>query len=113
MRRAMKSKRLLGMAICGLLALGGQAVAEDREGLGIGRGIDHVGLLVRLENFAADTDVFTRQLGFSATPVLASPAGVENRIIWFDDLSYLELDTFTERNPATAPLLDFLPNHDG
>jgi hypothetical protein len=78
---------MLGMAMCALLALGGEAVAADKEGLGIGRGIDHVGLLVRLENFAAATDVFTRQLGFSATPVLTSPAGVENRIIWFEDLS--------------------------
>jgi len=107
----MKSRRMLGLAMCGLLALGGRAVAK--EGLGIGRGIDHVGLLVRLENFDDARDVLTRQLGFSATPVLVSPAGVENRVIWFDDLSYLELDTFTERNPSTAPFLDFLANHEG
>jgi len=107
----MKSRRMLGMAMCGLLALGGRAVAK--EGLGIGRGIDHVAFLVRLENFDAAGDVLTRQLGFSATPVLTSPAGVENRVIWFDDLSYLELDTFTERNPSTAPFLDFLANHEG
>jgi len=42
----MRSERIVGMALCGLLALGGQAVADD--GLGVGRGIDHVGMLVRL-----------------------------------------------------------------
>jgi catechol 2,3-dioxygenase-like lactoylglutathione lyase family enzyme len=106
----MKSERMVGLVMCGLLALGGQAVAE---GLGVGRGIDHVGLLVRLENFAAAGDVLTRQLGFSATPVLQSPAGVENRLIWFGDLSYLELDAITESNAGTAPFLDFLALHEG
>jgi catechol 2,3-dioxygenase-like lactoylglutathione lyase family enzyme len=106
----MKSKRMAGLLVCGLLALGSPALGE---GLGVGRGIDHLGMLVRLENFAAAGDVLTRQLGFSATPVLTSPAGVENRLIWFDDLSYLELDAFTERNPATAQFLDFLANHEG
>jgi len=31
----------VGMVLCGLLALGGETVAE---GLGVGRGIDHVGM---------------------------------------------------------------------
>jgi len=96
--------------MCGLLALGGQAVAE---GLGVGRGIDHVGMLVRLENFGAAGNVLTQQLGFSATAVLQSPAGVENRLVWFDDLSYLELDAFTADNPGTAPFLAFLARHEG
>jgi catechol 2,3-dioxygenase-like lactoylglutathione lyase family enzyme len=107
----MRSERMVGMALCGLLALGGQAVADD--GLGVGRGIDHVGMLVRLENFDAAGDVLARQLGFSVTPVLLSPAGVENRLIWFDDLSYLELDAFTESNAGTAPFLEFLAKHEG
>src|ERR1700687_1959651 len=101
----MNSGRMIGMAMCGRLALGGQAVAE---GLGVGRGIDHVGMLVRLENFGAAGNVLTQQLGFSATAVLQSPAGVENRLVWFDDLSYLELDAFTADNPGTAPFLAFL-----
>jgi catechol 2,3-dioxygenase-like lactoylglutathione lyase family enzyme len=99
------------MALCGLLAMGGQAVADD--GLGVGRGIDHLGMLVRLENFDAAGDVLARQLGFSVTPVLLSPAGVENRLIWFEDLSYLELDAFTESNAGTAPFLAFLAKHEG
>lgn len=70
-------------------------------------------MLVRLENFDAAADVLTRQLGFSATPVLLAPAGVENRLIWFEDLSYLELDAFTESNPGTAPFLAFLEKHEG
>ncbi|HEV3074345.1 MAG TPA: VOC family protein [Thermoanaerobaculia bacterium] len=107
----MRSERIVGMALCGLLALGGKAVADD--GLGVGRGIDHVGMLVRLENFDAAGDVLTRQLGFSATPVLLAPGGVENRLIWFEDLSYLELDAFTESNPGTAPFLAFLEKHEG
>jgi catechol 2,3-dioxygenase-like lactoylglutathione lyase family enzyme len=106
----MRSERIVGTVICGLLTLGSQAVAE---GLGVGRGIDHVGMLVRLENFAGAADVLTRQLGFSATPVLSSPAGVENRLIWFDDLSYLELDAFTANNAGTAPFLAFLADHEG
>jgi catechol 2,3-dioxygenase-like lactoylglutathione lyase family enzyme len=108
----MRPERIVGLALCGLLALGGQAVA-DEDGLGVGRGIDHVGMLVRLENFDAAGDVLTRQLGFSATPVLSAPGGVENRLIWFEDLSYLELDAFTESNPGTAPFLAFLEHHEG
>jgi catechol 2,3-dioxygenase-like lactoylglutathione lyase family enzyme len=96
--------------MCGLLALAGQAMGE---GLGVGRGIDHVGMLVRLENFGAAGDVLTQQLGFSATPVLQSPAGVENRLIWFENLSYLELDAITANNAGTAPFLAFLANHEG
>ncbi|HLX09951.1 MAG TPA: VOC family protein [Thermoanaerobaculia bacterium] len=106
----MRSKRIVGLAMCSLLALTSGAAAD---GLGVGRGVDHVGMLVRLENFAAAADVLTRQLGFSATPVLTSPAGVENRLIWFDDLSYLELDAFTADNAGTAPFLAFLANHEG
>ncbi len=107
----MRSERTVGIVLCGLLAMGGQAVAED--GLGVGRGIDHVGMLVRLENFDAAGDVLARQLGFSVTPVLLSPGGVENRLIWFEDLSYLELDAFTESNAGTAPFLAFLAKHEG
>jgi len=107
----MRSERIVGLALCGMLALGGQARADD--GLGVGRGIDHVGMLVRLENFDAAGDVLTRQLGFSATPVLLAPGGIENRLIWFEDLSYLELDAFTESNPGTAPFLAFLEKHEG
>jgi catechol 2,3-dioxygenase-like lactoylglutathione lyase family enzyme len=107
----MRSEGIVGLALCGMLALGGQAVADD--GLGVGRGIDHVGMLVRLENFDAAGDVLTRQLGFSATPVLLAPGGIENRLIWFEDLSYLELDAFTESNPGTAPFLAFLEKHEG
>src|SRR4051812_9170406 len=108
----MYARRILWTLICGLcglLALGGQAAAR---GLGDGRGIDHVASLVRLENFDTAGDVLTRQLGFSATPALLSPVGAMNRLIWFDDLSYLELATFTERNAFTAPFLDFLQNHE-
>lgn len=106
----MRTERVMGIAMCALLALSGQAVAE---GLGVGRGIDHVGMLVRLENFDGAGDALTRQLGFSATPVLTSPAGVENRLIWFEDTAYLELDAFTQDNPGTAPFLAFLENHEG
>jgi catechol 2,3-dioxygenase-like lactoylglutathione lyase family enzyme len=100
----------IATALPGTLALGGQARAE---GLGVGRGIDHVGMLVRLENFTDAQTIWTSKLGFTATPVLASDAGVENRLMWFDDLSYLELDAFTANNPGTAPFLDFLTHHEG
>ncbi len=106
----MRTKRMVWAVVCGLLALGGPATAK---GLGVGRGVDHVGMLVRVENFTPAADVLSRQLGFAVTPVLTSPAGVENRLIWFDDLSYLELDAFTDDNPGTAPFLDFLAHHEG
>ena len=102
--------RILWTAICGLLALGGQAAAQ---GLGDGRGIDHVGCLVRLENFDSAASVLTDQLGFSATAVLLSPIGAKNRLIWLSDGSYLELDAFTELNEFTAPFLEFLEHHEG
>lgn len=105
----MTATRLLGTLICGFLALGPAAAQE----LGDGRGIDHVGPLVRLENFEHALDVWTGKLGFSATPVLLSPLGAKNSLIWFDDLSYLEILTFTERNEFTAPFLAFLENHEG
>lgn len=96
--------------LCGLVTLGSQAAAQ---GLGDGRGIDHVASLVRLENFDAAVDVWTDQLGFSATPTLLSPLGAKNRLIWFDDLSYLEILAFTELNEFTAPFLAFLEDHEG
>jgi catechol 2,3-dioxygenase-like lactoylglutathione lyase family enzyme len=109
----MNAKRIWGMVMCGLLALGVQASAHEHHGLGDGRGIDHVGPLVRLENFDAAVNVLTQQLGFSATPALLSPLGAKNRLIWFNDLSYLEVLTFTERNDFTAPFVDFLEDHEG
>lgn len=104
------TRRILWTAACALLALGGQAAAQ---GLGDGRGIDHVASLVRAENFDAVGDVWTDQLGFSVTPALLSPLGARNRLIWFSDLSYLEILMFTELNDFTAPFLAFLENHEG
>jgi catechol 2,3-dioxygenase-like lactoylglutathione lyase family enzyme len=100
------------IVIGGLLALvlGGQASAQQ---LGDGRGVDHVGLLVRSENFDSAANVFTSQLGFAATPALLSPLGAKNRLIWFADQSYLEIDTITELNEFTAPFVAFLENHEG
>ena len=106
----MNARQIRSIAMCGLLLLGGRATAQE---LGDGRGIDHVASLVRLENFDAAADVWTDQLGFSATPALLSPLGAKNRLIWFDDLSYLEILTFTELNDFTAPFLAFLEDHEG
>lgn len=103
-------RRILWTLMCGLLALGSQAVAQE---LGDGRGIDHVGALVRLENFDAAASVWTDQLGFSLTPALLSPLGAKNRLIWFDDLTYLEVLAFTELNDFTAQFLAFLEDHEG
>jgi catechol 2,3-dioxygenase-like lactoylglutathione lyase family enzyme len=97
-------------AVCGLLALGGQAAAQE---LGAGRGIDHVAALVRPENFDAVADVLTTRLGFSATPALLSPLGAKNRLIWFGDRGYLELATIIASNPFTAQFLAFLEHHEG
>ncbi|MEA2558515.1 MAG: hypothetical protein QOH06_19 [Acidobacteriota bacterium] len=106
----MSARRILWILTFGLLALGGQASAQ---GLGDGRGIDHVASLVRLENFDAAVDVWTGQLGFSATPALLSPIGAKNSLIWFSDQTYLEVATFTELNEFTAPFLAFLEDHEG
>ncbi len=106
----MNAKPILWTLTFGLLALGGQASAQ---GLGDGRGIDHVASLVRLENFDAAVDVWTEQLGFSATPTLLSPLGAKNSLIWFGDQTYLEVAAFTELNEFTAPFLAFLEDHEG
>lgn len=103
-------RRILWTLTCVLLALAGQAAAQ---GLGDGRGIDHVSSLVRLENFEAASSVWTDQLGFSVTPTLLSPLGAKNRLIWFNDLTYLEIVAFTELNDFTAPFLAFLEDHEG
>jgi len=106
----MNARRIGWIVMCGLLAFGGQAAAQ---GLGDGRGIDHVASLVRLENFTATGNVWSQKLGFSLTPALQSPLGAKNRLIWFDDQSYLEIATFTELNEFTAPFLAFLEDHEG
>jgi catechol 2,3-dioxygenase-like lactoylglutathione lyase family enzyme len=108
----MNARRIRWMVMGGLLALtlGRQASAQ---GLGDGRGIDHVAALVRPENFDAMANVLTAKLGFAATPALLSPLGAKNRLIWFRDQSYLEVATFTELNEFTAPFLEFLENHEG
>ena len=103
-------RRILWTLMCGLLVFGGQAAAQE---LGAGRGIDHVASLVRLENFDAAGSVWTDQLGFSLTPALLSPLGAKNRLVWFGDLSYLEIVAFTELNEFTAPFLAFLEDHEG
>jgi catechol 2,3-dioxygenase-like lactoylglutathione lyase family enzyme len=103
-------RRILWTLMFGMLALGSQAVAQE---LGDGRGIDHVALLVRPENFDAAASVLTDQLGFAATPALLSPLGAKNRLIWFDDLTYLEAATFTELNEFTAQFFAFLEDHEG
>jgi catechol 2,3-dioxygenase-like lactoylglutathione lyase family enzyme len=110
----MNAKRIGMITMCGLLTIGGPAAAAGSEPhhLGMGRGVDHVASLVRLENFDAAADVW-RHLGFSVTGALLSPAGATNRLIWFKDLSYLEVDAFTERNDFTAPFLDFVNAHEG
>ncbi|HEY0784088.1 MAG TPA: VOC family protein, partial [Thermoanaerobaculia bacterium] len=109
----MNAKRIGSVVLGGLLLLGVPAVAkEPGAGLGVGRGVDHVGMLVRLENFDAAADVWTR-LGFSLTGALLSPFGAENRLMWFDDLSYLEIDAITEANDFTAAFLAFLADHEG
>lgn len=107
---SMDAKRILLTVVCGLLALGGPAAAQE---LGDGRGIDHVAALVRPENFDAAGEVWSDDLGFALTPALLSPIGAKNRLIWFDDLSYLEIATFTELNGFTAPFLAFLEDHEG
>ena len=105
----MNARWIGSITLCGLLALCGQAAAQD---LGVGRGIDHVASLVRAENFDDQTEVMTR-LGFSITPALLSPIGAKNRLIWFSDLSYLEVLTITEANDFTAPYLAFLDQFEG
>lgn len=106
----MLSRQIQWMSMCGLLAFGGLAAAQD---LGVGRGIDHVGPMVRPENFDAAVSVWTDQLGFAATPALLSPLGAKNSLIWFDDGSYLEVLTFTQLNDFTAPFVAFLEEREG
>lgn len=106
----MMARRIVGAAICGLLMLGGHATAQE---LGVGRGVDHVGPLVRLENFDASVSTWSNQLGFATTPVLLSPLGAKNSLIWFSDQTYLEILTFTELNEFTAPFVAFLEDHEG
>lgn len=109
----MRARWIAGVLAGSLATLCSPAFAGGPQGLGVGRGIDHVSSLVRLENFDDAVGVLTDQLGFSATAALLSPVGAMNRLIWFDDLSYLEVDAFTEDNPATAPFLAFLAEHEG
>ncbi len=106
----MNPKRIYGMVMCALLALGVPAAAQE---LGDGRGIDHVAALVRAESFDSAASVWTDQLGFAATPALLSPLGAKNRLIWFGDETYLEIVTFTDLNEFTAPFLAFLAEHEG
>jgi catechol 2,3-dioxygenase-like lactoylglutathione lyase family enzyme len=109
----MMIRRMGWIVVCGWLAFGPLGAAAAAQELGDGRGIDHVGPMVRLENFDAAASVWEDQLGFALTPALLSPLGAKNRLIWFDDLSYLEILTFTELNDFTAPFVAFLEQHEG
>lgn len=94
------------------IAFGSQAHAQAPADLGIDKGVDHVTSLVHPDNFDHSIDVFN-DLGFATTSVLLSPLGAKNSIIWFDDLTYLELATYTEVNPVTQPYVDFLDEFEG
>ena len=108
------SARSMAWLLAGaLLVPASLPAAEPAAALGVGRGVDHVGMLVRLPDFDDAVSVLTDQLGFSATAALLSPFGAKNRLIWLDDLSYLEVDAVTDANPFTQPFLDFLAHHEG
>lgn len=96
--------------LCALFVLGPSIHSQE---LGSGRGVDHVAVLVRAENFDTAMASFAEGLGFSTTPALLSPLGAKNSLIWFEDQTYLEVATFTELNPFTAEFLAFLENHEG
>ncbi|HRC88092.1 MAG TPA: VOC family protein, partial [Thermoanaerobaculia bacterium] len=104
--------RLGFLAVLGGWLLGGAGVAFGQE-LGSGKGVDHVAVLVRPADFSGARAVFSQQLGFAVTPSLLSPVGARNSLIWFSDLSYLEVLTFVDDNPFTAPFLEFLEHHQG
>ena len=80
---------------------------------GIDEGIDHVTMLVRPESFPQTLAVFSSDLGFTTTPVLTSPAATMSSLVWFPDLTYVEIASPFEENPLTAPFLDFLDSHEG
>jgi len=86
--------------------------AHAREQLGVENSVDHIATLVRPENYDAVQANLTA-LGFHTTPNLTSPAGVRNSVIWFEDLTYLELVTYTEENQFTAPIVAFLDVFEG
>ena len=106
----MNARRIVGAVTGVLLMLGVPAAAQE---LGAGRGVDHVGPMVRLENFDAAVSVWSDQLGFATTPVLLSPLGAKNSLIWFSDQTYLEIVTITALNDFTAPFVAFLEDHEG
>src|SRR5262249_4081078 len=80
------------------------------EGLGTGRGIDHVGIAVR--ELATAQQTYQAGLGFTLIPGGKHPGGTENAAVWFSDDTYLELITVYDQEQA-AELATFLTNHEG
>ena len=82
--------------------------------IGQGRGVDHVGVVVR-DLARAQRDY--EQLGFKVTKGGHFPGGVSNSVVYFQNDSYLELLTVNGSESAkqsdAAALAEFLRQHEG
>lgn len=83
------------------------------EPLDVVKNVDHVVTLVRPENYVPARIALSKDLGFRISPGLVSPMGTRNTLIWFEDLSYLEIATYAEVNEFTAPIVSFLDTYEG
>jgi len=81
--------------------------------LDVVKNVDHIVTLVRPENYVPTRITMVEDLGFRITPTLVSPLGTRNTIIWFEDLTYLEIATYSEVNEFTAPVVSFLDTFEG
>jgi catechol 2,3-dioxygenase-like lactoylglutathione lyase family enzyme len=82
--------------------------------IGQGRGVDHVGVVVR-DLAQAQHDY--EQLGFKVSKGGHFPGGVSNSVVYFQNDSYLELltvnGTNSTRQSDAAELANFLGKHEG
>jgi catechol 2,3-dioxygenase-like lactoylglutathione lyase family enzyme len=99
--------RSLGILVTAVLSL---ALAGHDKLIGTGRGIDHVGIVVR--DLGRATQAF-RALGFSVRSGGKHPSfGTENCSVRFKDGTYLELVTYYDPGKA-ADIARFLERHEG
>jgi catechol 2,3-dioxygenase-like lactoylglutathione lyase family enzyme len=111
----MRIGHLAALLLLATFPLSAQTTSAPTQTLiGQGRGVDHVGVVVR-DLAQAQHDY--EQLGFKVSKGGHFPGGVSNSLVFFQNDSYLELltangDKSTKGSDAAA-LADFLRKHEG
>ena len=113
----MKSLRFLciiGLFACSALGWRVQSPRTGSSLLGIGKGVDHVGIAVH--NLDSSMELYQNRLGFTVGDHGKHPGGTANAAIKFKNKTYLELISVYDPERAVkseAEMVAFLDKHEG